>query len=112
MLRSILTTNDIIIDVEIMAKLLGPSCSQRAVQEQPKKLRKIECEEAAAAAGLGMEAASPRKRPGRAKLVASREPKQRKTMKAEPKEGRNEKVKVVVEESGKDDESVLLSPSN
>lgn len=114
MLRFILATNDITIDVGTMAKLLGPNCTQRAVQEQLKKLRKIGCEEAAAAAaaaGIEMEADSPRKRPGKAKLVAIREPMQRKLKKAEPKEDRNVRIKEVDEESQKDYESVLSSPA-
>lgn len=87
-----------------MAKLLGPNCTQRAVQEQLRRLRKIGCEEAAAAGAAAG--------PGRAKLVyASREPKQRKTTKAETKDGSNEKVKEVVEESEKNDESILPSPA-
>lgn len=99
-----------------MAKLLGPNCTPRAVQEQLKKLKKIGLEEAAAAAaaaaaGTGMEAASPRKRPGRAKSAASKEPKQIKIMKAEPKEESKEKIKEEVEENQKIDESVQPSPA-
>lgn len=95
-----------------MAKLLGPNCTPRAVQEQLKKLKKIGLgEAAAAAAGTGMEAASPRKRPGRAKSAASKEPKRREKMKTELKEESKEKIKEEVEESEKDDESVLPSPA-
>lgn len=94
-----------------MAKLLGPNCTPRAVQEQLKKLKKIGlAEAAAAAAGTGMEAASPRKRPGRAKSAASKEPKRRERIKAEPKESK-EKIKEEVEGSEEDDESVLPSPA-
>lgn len=97
-----------------MAKLLGPNCTPRAVQEQLKKLKKSGLEEAAAAAaavGTGMEAASPRKRAGRAKSAASKEPKREKIMKAEPKVESKEEIKEDVEDSEKDDESVLPSPA-
>lgn len=110
LLRFILATHEIKIDFRVMAKLLGPNCTPRAVQEKLKKLKKIGLEEAAAA-GNGMEAASPRKRAGRAKSAASKEPKREKIMKAEPKVESKEKITEDVEESEKDDESVLPSPA-
>lgn len=114
LLRIILATNEIKIDFGATAKLLGPNCTPGAVHQKLKKLRRIGREEAtaaAAAAGTGMEAASPKKKPGRAKIAASKEPKQRKIMKAEPKEESKEKFKELVEESQTDDDSVLPSPA-
>lgn len=114
MFRIVLATNEIKIDLGATAKLLGPHCSPGALHQNLKKLKRIGREEAAAAAaaaGTGMEAASPRKEPGRAKLDASKKPKQRKIIKAEPKEESKEKIKEVVEESQTDDELVLPSPA-
>lgn len=116
MFRIVLATNEIKIDLGATAKLLGPHCTPGALQQNLKKLKRIGREEAAAAAaaaaaGAGMEAASPRKEPGRAKLAASKKPKQRKIIKAEPKEESKEKIKEEVEESQTDDESDLPSPA-
>lgn len=92
-----------------MAKLLGPNCTPRAVQEQLKKLKKVGLEEAAAAASrTGVVAASPKKR---SKLSASKGPKKEKLMKADPKEESKEKVEEEDEEGDKDNESVLPSPA-
>lgn len=92
-----------------MAKLLGPNCTPRAVQEQLKKLKKVGLEEAAAAAaGTGAVAASPRKR---AKRAASKEPKKRNRVKDGAKEESKEKLKGEFEEGDEDNESVLCSPA-
>lgn len=98
-----------------MAKLLGPNCTPRAVQEQLKKLRKVGLEEAAAAAvaaGTGVVVASPVKRAKRGKPAASKEPKKgQKVKKDEAKEESKERFKEEVEESGDDNESILGSPA-
>lgn len=92
-----------------MAKLLGPNCSPRAVQEQLKKLKKIGLQEAAAAAaGGGAEAVSPRKR---AKPVASKEPKKGKIVKDDPKEESKERFERKVEEGDEDNELIMSSPA-
>lgn len=120
MLRFILASHEIKIDFGVMAKLLGPNCTPRAVQEKLKKLKKIGLEEAAAAAagtgaeavaGTGVEAASPRKR---AKPAASKEPTKGKRVKDEPKEESMERFEKEVEEGEKNDEdneSILCSPA-
>lgn len=90
----------------------GPTAPQVLYNQNLKKLKRIGREEAAAAAaGTGMEALSPRKKPGRVKLAAYKEPKQKKIMKAEPKEESQERIKEVVAECQTDDESVLPSPA-
>lgn len=92
-----------------MAKLLGPNCTPRAVQERLKKLRKVGLEEAA---GTGVVVASPVKRAKRGKPAASKEPKKgQKVKKDEAKEESKERFKEEVEESGDDNESILGSPA-
>lgn len=112
MLRFILASHEIKVDFGVMAKLLGPNCTPRAVQEQLKKLKKVGLEEAAAAAGTGVVVASPAKRAKRAKPAASKEPKKgQKVKKDEAKEESKERFKEEVEEGGDDNESILGSPA-
>lgn len=109
MLRFILASHEIKVDFGVIAKLLGPNCTPRAVQEQLRKLRKVGLEEAAAAAGTGVVVASPAKR---AKPAASKEPKKgQKVKKEDPKEESKERFKEEVEEGGDDNESILGSPA-
>ena len=106
MLRFILASHEIKVDFGVLAKLLGPNCTPRAVQEKLKKLRKLGLEEAA---GAGVVVASPARR---AKPAASKEPKRgQKVKKDDPKEESKETFKEEVEEGGDDNESILCSPA-